>query len=122
MQRADARRKRCAIYTRKSSEEGLEQEFNSLAAQRAASATWRIAAAADKGLVRLKQAAQRTSGVFAQPVTQLVRHGPRRLVRDRQFRAAEIWPRRRACRGPSGRRQQNTSTTPSASNETLFRQ
>jgi DNA invertase Pin-like site-specific DNA recombinase len=30
----DARRKRCAIYTRKSSEEGLEQEFNSLAAQR----------------------------------------------------------------------------------------
>jgi site-specific DNA recombinase len=33
---ADASRKRCAIYTRKSSEEGLEQEFNSLAAQREA--------------------------------------------------------------------------------------
>src|SRR5262245_2047375 len=33
MPRGDARRKRCAIYTRKSSEEGLEQEFNSLAAQ-----------------------------------------------------------------------------------------
>src|SRR5712671_8151843 len=33
MPQADARRKRCAIYTRKSSEEGLEQEFNSLAAQ-----------------------------------------------------------------------------------------
>jgi DNA invertase Pin-like site-specific DNA recombinase len=32
----DARRKRCAIYTRKSTEEGLEQEFNSLAAQREA--------------------------------------------------------------------------------------
>jgi site-specific DNA recombinase len=30
---AEASRKRCAIYTRKSSEEGLEQEFNSLAAQ-----------------------------------------------------------------------------------------
>ena len=30
------RRWRCAIYTRKSSEEGLEQEFNSLAAQREA--------------------------------------------------------------------------------------
>jgi DNA invertase Pin-like site-specific DNA recombinase len=29
----DARRKRCAVYTRKSSDEGLEQEFNSLAAQ-----------------------------------------------------------------------------------------
>jgi DNA invertase Pin-like site-specific DNA recombinase len=33
MPRADPRHKRCAIYTRKSSEEGLEQEFNSLAAQ-----------------------------------------------------------------------------------------
>src|SRR5712672_4486436 len=30
------RRLRCAIYTRKSSEEGLEQEFNSLHAQREA--------------------------------------------------------------------------------------
>src|SRR5690349_8676199 len=36
MPRADANRQRCAIYTRKSSEEGLEQEFNSLAAQREA--------------------------------------------------------------------------------------
>ena len=31
-----ARRLRCAIYTRKSSDEGLEQEFNSLHAQREA--------------------------------------------------------------------------------------
>ncbi len=31
------RRIRCAIYTRKSSEDGLEQEFNSLDAQREAS-------------------------------------------------------------------------------------
>ena len=30
------RKLRCAVYTRKSSEEGLEQEFNSLDAQRAA--------------------------------------------------------------------------------------
>src|ERR1700757_1577527 len=36
MPRSDTGRKRCAIYTRKSSEEGLEQEFNSLAAQREA--------------------------------------------------------------------------------------
>jgi DNA invertase Pin-like site-specific DNA recombinase len=36
MRRADASRRHCAIYTRKSSEEGLEQEFNSLAAQREA--------------------------------------------------------------------------------------
>jgi DNA invertase Pin-like site-specific DNA recombinase len=33
---AEHRRIRCAIYTRKSSEEGLEQEFNSLDAQREA--------------------------------------------------------------------------------------
>src|SRR6202022_2304450 len=33
MLRGDPNRKRCAIYTRKSSEEGLEQEFNSLQAQ-----------------------------------------------------------------------------------------
>jgi len=36
MPRTDTGRRRCAIYTRKSSEEGLEQEFNSLAAQREA--------------------------------------------------------------------------------------
>src|SRR5262250_2839047 len=36
MPRADPRHRRCAIYTRKSSEEGLDQEFNSLAAQREA--------------------------------------------------------------------------------------
>ena len=36
MPAGDSGRKRCAIYTRKSSEEGLEQEFNSLAAQREA--------------------------------------------------------------------------------------
>ena len=36
MPRADPSRKHCAIYTRKSSEEGLEQEFNSLEAQREA--------------------------------------------------------------------------------------
>ena len=36
MPRGEASRKRCAVYTRKSSEEGLEQEFNSLAAQREA--------------------------------------------------------------------------------------
>ena len=39
MGRADASRQRCAIYTRKSSEEGLEQEFNSLAAQNRANPT-----------------------------------------------------------------------------------
>ena len=33
MPRNDPSRMRCAVYTRKSSEEGLEQEFNSLDAQ-----------------------------------------------------------------------------------------
>src|ERR1700739_1669006 len=36
MPRAEGSRQRCATYTRKSSEEGLVQEFNSLAAQREA--------------------------------------------------------------------------------------
>ena len=34
MEATKARTRRCAIYTRKSSEEGLEQDFNSLHAQR----------------------------------------------------------------------------------------
>src|SRR5271169_4349384 len=36
MERTKPRTQRCAIYTRKSSEEGLEQDFNSLHAQREA--------------------------------------------------------------------------------------
>src|SRR5438477_7866595 len=36
MERSKSKIRRCAIYTRKSSEEGLEQEFNSLHAQREA--------------------------------------------------------------------------------------
>ncbi len=35
-----AKKARCAIYTRKSSEEGLEQAFNSLDAQREACAAY----------------------------------------------------------------------------------
>ena len=36
MTKPAARKLRCGVYTRKSSEEGLEQEFNSLDAQREA--------------------------------------------------------------------------------------
>ena len=36
MERSKASIRRCAIYTRKSSEEGLQQDFNSLHAQREA--------------------------------------------------------------------------------------
>ncbi len=43
---------RCAIYTRKSSEEGLEQEFNSLDAQREACASY-IASQKHEGWVLL---------------------------------------------------------------------
>src|SRR5438132_1478849 len=53
MPRADASRRRCAIYTRKSSEEGLEQEFNSLAAQREACEAF-IRSQRDEGWVLAK--------------------------------------------------------------------
>ena len=36
MKKPTIHKRRCAIYTRKSSEEGLDQEFNSLDAQREA--------------------------------------------------------------------------------------
>ena len=38
--RSSAKVTRCAIYTRKSTEEGLDQEFNSLDAQREACAAY----------------------------------------------------------------------------------
>ena len=37
MEQSKPKTRRCAVYTRKSSEEGLEQNFNSLHAQREAS-------------------------------------------------------------------------------------
>lgn len=45
------RKLRCAIYTRKSSEEGLEQEFNSLDAQREACEAY-IASQRSEGWIR----------------------------------------------------------------------
>src|SRR6187551_3597628 len=49
-----ATRRRCAIYTRKSSEEGLEQGFNSLDAQREACAAF-IASQKAEGWVLLPE-------------------------------------------------------------------
>src|SRR6056297_2612172 len=49
------KRLRCAIYTRKRSEEGLEQEFNSLHAQREACAAY-VASQKAEGWVLLPQA------------------------------------------------------------------
>src|SRR6201995_1996162 len=48
-------RVRCAVYTRKSSEEGLEQEFNSLQAQREACEAF-IASQRHEGWVCLRAA------------------------------------------------------------------
>jgi site-specific DNA recombinase len=47
-----ARKFRCAIYTRKSSEEGLEQEFNSLHAQREAGIAY-VASQKSEGWIAL---------------------------------------------------------------------
>ena len=47
---ARVRELRCAIYTRKSSEEGLEQDFNSLHAQREACEAY-VASQKHEGLV-----------------------------------------------------------------------
>src|SRR5215813_13146162 len=47
--------------------------------------TCRVAAATDEGLVRFQKAMQRTRRVLAQPVAQLVRHGPGRLIRHTEF-------------------------------------
>jgi DNA invertase Pin-like site-specific DNA recombinase len=52
MNKKPSRRLRCAIYTRKSSEEGLEQEFNSLDAQREACHAF-IASQRSEGWVEL---------------------------------------------------------------------
>jgi DNA invertase Pin-like site-specific DNA recombinase len=51
MKKPDVRKLRCAVYTRKSSEEGLEQEFNSLDAQREACEAYIISQKAEGWLL-----------------------------------------------------------------------
>ncbi len=53
--KAILRKLRCAVYTRKSSEEGLEQEFNSLHAQREAGEAF-IASQRSEGWVLVRDA------------------------------------------------------------------
>jgi hypothetical protein len=67
----------CAIYTRKSSEEGLEQEFNSLQAQREACEAF-IASQRHEGWVRL--ATGYNDGGFSGPTTD--RPALQRLLAD----------------------------------------
>jgi len=62
---------------------GDDQSF--VGAGGASPATCRTAATADEGLIRLQQAAQRARRVLTQPVAQLVRHGPSRLIRHPQL-------------------------------------
>jgi site-specific DNA recombinase len=83
MPRADTRRRRCAIYTRKSSEEGLEQEFNSLHAQREACEAY-IKSQRHEGWVPL--AAAYDDGGFSGGSLQ--RPGLQRLLQD--LRAGKV--------------------------------
>src|ERR1700730_6385573 len=86
---------------------------------RAASGTCRIAAAADEGLIRLRgtRAADGPDPRSARGATCAPWSTPSGTPPP--VPAAEIWPRRRACRDPSDRRQETTSRGPSASEETL---
>src|SRR5262245_15649377 len=86
----------------------------------AATGAGRVATATDKGLVRFQEAVHRTRGILAQPVAQLGCHGPGRLIRHTRARAAETWPKPRAYRGPSDRRQETTWSARFASGETPF--
>ena len=74
---------RCAIYTRKSSEEGLEQEFNSLDAQREACAAY-IASQKHEGWVLLPEAYDDgglSGGTLERPALQrLLEHVGKRQV------------------------------------------
>jgi hypothetical protein len=59
------RKLRCAVYTRKSSEEGLEQEFNSLDAQREACESY-IASQKEPQTIKSKDLIERESPPTAQ--------------------------------------------------------
>jgi len=52
---------------------------------RAATGACRVAAATNEGLVGFQKTVQRTRRILPQPVAQLVRHGPGRLIRHAEF-------------------------------------
>ncbi|MDP2356918.1 MAG: recombinase family protein [Beijerinckiaceae bacterium] len=80
-----ARKLRCAIYTRKSSEEGLEMEFNSLDAQRDACSAY-IASQRSEGWVEL--AAHYDDGGISGAT--LERPGLKRLLGDIEDRHVDV--------------------------------
>ncbi len=78
---------RCAIYTRKSSEEGLEQEFNSLHAQREAAEAY-ILSQRQAGWIPLPRFYE--DGGFSG--ASMERPGLRQLLpRSRQARSIACW-------------------------------
>jgi site-specific DNA recombinase len=83
--KAPIRRLRCAIYTRKSSEEGLEQEFNSLDAQREACAAY-IASQRTEGWIALPT--EYDDGGFSGGT--LERPGLQRLLADMEAELVDV--------------------------------
>ncbi|MFN3890138.1 MAG: recombinase family protein [Beijerinckiaceae bacterium] len=83
--KAGARKLRCAIYTRKSSEEGLDMEFNSLDAQRDACGAY-IASQRSEGWVEL---AERYDDGGISGAT-LERPGLKRLLADIEERRVDV--------------------------------
>jgi site-specific DNA recombinase len=79
------RRRRCAIYTRKSSEEGLEQEFNSLDAQREACEAY-VASQRAEGWALVRE--QYDDGGFSGGT--LERPGLQRLLADMEAGIADV--------------------------------
>jgi site-specific DNA recombinase len=81
----NARKLRCAIYTRKSSEEGLEMEFNSLDAQRDACSAY-IASQRSEGWVELAEHYD-DGGISG---ATLERPGLKRLLADIEERRVDV--------------------------------
>ena len=78
-----ARRQRCAIYTRKSSEEGLDMEFNSLDAQREACEAF-VTSQKAEGWATIRE--RYDDGGFSGGT--LERPGLKRLIQDGPFQRA----------------------------------
>ncbi|MBX9864863.1 MAG: recombinase family protein [Hyphomicrobium sp.] len=83
--KAGARKLRCAIYTRKSSEEGLDMEFNSLDAQRDACSAY-IASQRSEGWVELAEHYD-DGGISG---ATLERPGLKRLLADIEERRVDV--------------------------------
>ena len=83
--KAPMRKVRCAIYTRKSSEEGLEMEFNSLDAQREAALSY-IASQKHEGWILVGD--RYDDGGFSGGT--LERPGLQRLLRDVESRGIDV--------------------------------